>query len=276
MGIKLFSLQRAPWTCFQLMTNHVACGQIQPEPPAAARTIKLIDSNGSVKIYTRPIPASELMIQFPTHLICRSDSFYVGQKIPALAESDLLQLGHNYFLLPTQFFQSVLSFVNIAAFASAKTTPHQPFRNALMKKAATCRPFDIQKSPSGCLRIRVTDEFISQLMEEGNVVENGDVCEEEEETTTKNGVCSTPQLKKDYKQLVRSRQWRPKLETIRENKEKRKLSSFGMKRRKKSQAKISQKTQQQRSEHHVTSGSSKTCKDASLKGKIKIIRSKKQ
>ncbi|KAF5726610.1 hypothetical protein HS088_TW22G00290 [Tripterygium wilfordii] len=272
MGIKFFSLQMVPWACFHLMSNDVACGQIQPEPP---RSIKLIDSNGEVKIYTRPIPASELMIQFPKHLVCHSDSFYIGQKIPALAESDLLQLGHNYFLLPTQFFQSVLSFVNIAAFASAKTTPHLPFRNALMKKAATCRPFDIQKSPSGCLRIRVTDEFISQLMEEGDAVENGEAgCEEE--TTKSAGVCNSPQLKKEYKQLVRYRQWKPTLETIRESKEKRKLSSFGMKRRKKSQAKVKSETQQRTEHsnvHHVTS-SSKACK-SSLKGKIKIIRSKK-
>ncbi|XP_038704653.1 uncharacterized protein LOC120000600 [Tripterygium wilfordii] len=262
-----------PWSCFQLMTNHVACGQIQPEPPAAPPTIKLIDSNGSVKIYTRPIHASELMTQFPKHLICRSDSFYIGRKIPALAESDLLQFGHNYFLLPTKFFQSVLSFVNIAAFASAKTTPHQPFQNALMKKAATCTPFDIQKSPSGCLRIRVTDEFISQLMEEGDAAENGEAgCEEE---TTKSSVCNTAQLKKEYKQLVRSRQWKPKLDTIIETQEKRKLSSFGMKRRKKSQAIVSQKIEQRPEHknmniHHVTSSSK-----ASLKGKMKIIRSKK-
>ena len=62
-------------------------------------------------------------------------------------------------------------------------------------------------------------------------------------------VCTTPQLQKQYAQLVGSRHWKPKLETIKEM-EKRKISSFGMKRKKKSQLKNNLKTYRS-SEHHV-------------------------
>nr|DAD34033.1 TPA_asm: hypothetical protein HUJ06_004673 [Nelumbo nucifera] len=93
MGIKFLSLHMIPW-CFHLMGNHISCVQeLQSEPPL--ETIKLIKSDGLVKIYHRPINVSELMLEFPRHLVCHSDSFYIGQKIPALSENDELKLGHN-------------------------------------------------------------------------------------------------------------------------------------------------------------------------------------
>ncbi|GKV47175.1 hypothetical protein SLEP1_g54093 [Rubroshorea leprosula] len=227
MGMKLLNLQMIPW-CFQLLGNHISCLQFQPEPPLA--TIKLVKSDGMVKIYNRPIHVSELMAEFPRHMVCRSDSLYIGQKIPALSEDDQLQLGHNYFLLPKHFFQSVLSFVTVASLAKQS-------RNSFLKKAVACQPLDIQKTPSGCPRIRVSDEFITQLIEEGRMKAEDDNKEAEEQCSAfRNRVCNTPQLQKDYTQLVVSRcHWKPKLETIKET-EKRKISSFGMKRRKKSQS----------------------------------------
>ncbi|KAL0004769.1 hypothetical protein SO802_012330 [Lithocarpus litseifolius] len=277
MGIiKYFNLQMIPW-CFHLMGNHVSCMQLQPEPepkPSSlpVGSIKLIKSDGLVKIYHRPIHASEVMVEFPKHLVCRSDSIYIGQKIPALSENDELQPGHKYFLLPKHFFQSVLSFVTIASFASSshqQESTSSPLiskdsRNAFLKKAATCQPFDIQKTTSGCLRIRVSDEFISQLLEEGKMrEENEEKSDSSSKATAKSVVCTTPQLQKEYQQLVGSRLWKPKLETIKE-KEKRKLSSFGIKRRKKSQPKGPQKTL--RSEHHLHV----TCTKPPSKAKIKI------
>ncbi|KAG6653747.1 uncharacterized protein LOC122310079 [Carya illinoinensis] len=278
MGInKYFNLQIIPW-CLHLMGRHASCVHFRPDHDLErpVRNIKLIKSDGYVKIYHRPIRVSELMVEFPKHLVCSADSFYIGQKIPALSEDDQLQLGHKYFLLPKHFFQSVLSFVTIASFASSLPESSSPLssssssssspvskdtRNAFVKKAATCHPFDLQKTPSGCLRIRVSDEFISQLLEEGN---NGeDEKNHESSSKSKSIVCTTPQLQKEYAQLVGSRRWEPKLEPIRE-KEKRKLSSFGMKRRKKSQSKGPQKTV--RSEHHLHV----TCTKPSSKAKIKI------
>lgn len=269
MGLKFLNLHMIPW-CFHLMGNHISCLQIQHEPPTG--TIKLIKSDGLVKIYDRPIHVSEVMLEFPKHLVCRSDSFYIGQKIPALSENDQLQLGQKYFVLPKHFFQSVLSFVTIASFTSSSLQP-QPSssRNAFLKKAATCQPFDIQKCASGCLKIRVSDDFIAQLMEGGG----GKIKEDEQDgEKPKSRVCTTPQLEKDYTQLVGSRQWKPKLETIREN-EKRKLSSsFGMKRRKKShQSKVGQKSNIHRSsQENLQPTSMNSINGPCSKAKIKIKR----
>ncbi|KAJ8759409.1 hypothetical protein K2173_006929 [Erythroxylum novogranatense] len=170
------------------------------------------------------------MMQFPKHLVCSSDSLYIGQKIPSLSQNDRLQLGRNYFLLPKHCFQSVLSFVTIASFTSSHMS-------ALRHT----------KSPSGCLRIRVSDEFIIwQLMEQGKLSESE---EEKDNNSTRSRVCSTPQLRRDYSQLVGSQRWKPKLETIKEKGKKRKLSSFGMK-KKKHLSKATQKAQVTQKTHN--------------------------
>ncbi|XP_042499243.1 uncharacterized protein LOC122077373 [Macadamia integrifolia] len=257
MWIKFLSLHMIPW-CFHLrvMRTNLSClqqqqqqrrrrrrrrgHQLKPEESVekdSSSSIKLIKLDGLVKIYHQPIHASQLMLEFPKHLVCHSESFYIGQKIPALSEEDELQPGHKYFLLPKHFFQSVLSFVTIASFAasspSSSSSNSYSSKQAFLKRAAaaaSCQPFDIKRTPSGSLQIRVSDEFISKLMEEGKTKEEGIHRNE-----TKGGVCNTPQLQKDYEQLVGYRQWKPKLETIRESERRRKLSSFGMKRlRKKS------------------------------------------
>ncbi|KAG2702905.1 hypothetical protein I3843_06G105700 [Carya illinoinensis] len=273
MGIvKYLNLQMIPW-CFHVLGRHASCLQLRPtefEPPVGG-TIKLIKSDGVVKIYRRPVHVSELMSEFPKHQVCRADSFYIGQKIPALSEDDELQPGHKYFLLPNHFFQSVLSFVTIASFASGQldSSPDsssspisKDSRNAFVRKAAVCEPFHIQKTPSGCLSIRVSDEFISQLLEERKI--QGEEEEKKNTESSSSAVCTTPRLQKEYAQLVSSRQWKPKLETIRET-EKRKLSSFGMKRRKKSQPKGPQKiTRRSEQQIHVT------CTKPPSKAKIKI------
>ncbi|KAG9447343.1 hypothetical protein H6P81_013471 [Aristolochia fimbriata] len=255
MGIKFLRFRTFPW-CFHVMGNHFSCVHQVPSDPSGRRTVKLIKSDGLVKIYHRPVNAAELMLEFPKHLICHSDSFLIGQKIPALSENDELKLGHKYFLLPKHFFQSVLSFVTIASFASgpspsASSLPEDAVssKKAFLKKAATCKPFEVHKTPSGTLQIRVSDEFIAQLMEEGRLQGEEEGTKKSEssgsEGTAKGKVCTTPQLQKDYTQLVgcrRSLQWKPKLETIKE-KDRKRLGAFGIKRRRKSQSKATSKSQ---------------------------------
>ncbi|KAF2311886.1 hypothetical protein P3X46_005698 [Hevea brasiliensis] len=259
------------------MGNHISSVHIRPDPPE--ETIKLIKSDGLVKIYYRPIHVSELLVEYPKHLVCPSDSFYIGQKIPALSENDQLQLGHKYFLLPKHCFQSVLSLVTIASFVNTSSQPQaqqssssyssssRDSINALLKKAATCQPFDIQKSPSGCRRIRVSDEFISQLMEHSKMKESEE--DDERSGKSRSRVCTTPQLQKDYRLLVGSREWKPKLETIREKEKKKRLSSFGMKRRKKSHSKGAQKATHKSSELHLHATSTKTSSKAKIKIKLR-------
>lgn len=245
MGIKSYSLQMIPWYCFH-MGGHISCVR-QPYDDHAgetsgevgSKTVKLIMADGTVKVYHRPVIAGELMMEFPKLLVCHADSFFIGKKVPPLAETDRLQLGNKYFLLPRHFFQTALTFVTIASFAAADDDNDKDNNDdvsSLKKKEvvnkllATCKAFDIQKSPAGRMQIRVSDEFISKLMEEGRLKEEGDNGSSNKEEK----VCTTPQLQKDYSRLVecrRSVQWRPKLETIRE-KDRKKIGRFGIKRKK--------------------------------------------
>nr|DAD48997.1 TPA_asm: hypothetical protein HUJ06_018934 [Nelumbo nucifera] len=73
------------------MGNYVSCVQLPSETPA--ETIK---SDSLVKIYLRPINISELILEFPKHLVCHFDSFYVGQKIRALSENAKLQVHFSF------------------------------------------------------------------------------------------------------------------------------------------------------------------------------------
>ncbi|MQM19412.1 hypothetical protein Taro_052416 [Colocasia esculenta] len=209
MGIKLLILQMIPW-CFPMMGNTSGCHQahqhVAPSSPkvatagddkASKHLVKLIMADGTVEVYNRPVSAAELMMSHPMHFVCRSDAFTIGQRIPALEEGEQLQPGHAYFLLPAHFFQSVLSFVTLASAI------------ALLQQ----RPFDVHKTPSGSLQIRLSDEVVGKA-EEAQEGEGGGRWE------GGGRVCTTAALEKDYRQLVaesRARQWKPKLETIKES-----------------------------------------------------------
>ncbi|KAJ4879869.1 Uncharacterized protein Rs2_36923 [Raphanus sativus] len=204
------------------------------------RRIKLVRSDGSSELYDRPVVVSELTRDFPKHKICRSDSLYIGQKTPVLSETDTLKLGLNYFLLPSDFFTNDLSFLTIAALK-----PPQSGGVLVRSKSAGTQqqqPFLIQKEGTGeKLKIRVSEEFMSELMMEGRKNK-----EEEEERENEERVCTTVKLKKDYVQLVGLRTWKPKLETIRETKatveKKRKRKKFLMMKKRSSSCKDSSQT----------------------------------
>lgn len=201
----------------QLSSNH-------PEKrKRESDVVKVIKSDGVVDIYRKPIKASELMHQFPDHLVCHSHSFFIGRKIPPVSPQHKLQLGHTYFVLPVHFFQTVLSFVTMASSFSSLNT-----KEFIL---GTCQVFEIRKAPSGGLQVRVSDEFVSKLIRQEKQLHNNPQQEQHggmiqySQTT----ICTTTELQKDYTQLVSYRQWKPKLETIKESKKKK--LSFGIKRK---------------------------------------------
>jgi PADRE domain len=199
MGLKSLSLQMVPW-CFHMVTGQ------EPDANSTARSepIRLVGSDGRVVVYHRPVSAAELMKEHPCHLICRSDSFFIGQKVPALSAGERLQPGQSYFVLPSQFFHSVLSFVSLASSLLVSNTQNNG------KKMPALRPFDIQKTAAGTLQIRVCDEFLV-----GKVTE--------EELETRGRVCSSAELEKEYKELCcKVNKWRPRLDAVREGVERRK------------------------------------------------------
>lgn len=186
------------------------------------KVIKVFKPDGEINLYDKPIRVSEVMTE--EYMVCRSDSFYIGQKIPPLSRHERLQPGHTYFLLPTHLFHSVLSFVTIASFTASSKQDMSDDSNgttkmkaAFLKKAAasSCSPFDIQKTSSGTLRIRVSELFISQLMIDQAAAADHHGKELIEDADL---LCTTPQLHREYKQLVvgSRRGWKPKLEMIKE------------------------------------------------------------
>lgn len=211
------------------MGNHVSCVTIGN----SKETIQLVLSDGTVQILHKPLCAGQIMRGFPQHLVCDSHSFYIGQKTPALSPKGQLKLGNRYFLLPDHFFQSPLSLVSLASLISPPppaiappipTLRVSPPLRSIGRAAVHCQPFEIQNSDGGSgLRIRIHPEFISKLMEDRRVNLN-----EIGQSVGRNSadyccrLCNTPQLQKDYAQLVKSRSqcWRPKLESIRENEKK--------------------------------------------------------
>lgn len=207
----LVKLHRAPsgWLCLHPRPNRSISDRGEG---GNQRKIKLVRSDGSLQVYDRPVVVSELTRDFPKHKICRSDSLYIGQRTPVLSETDTLKLGLNYFLIPSDFFVNSLSFLTIAALKSSQNGV------GLVRKSAGTQqqPFLIQKGGTGeKLRIRVSEEFMSELMMEGR--KNREQ-EKDEEGEGEGRVCTTVKLKKDYIQLVSLRKWKPKLETITEAK----------------------------------------------------------
>jgi len=211
------------------MGNHTSCMMVGNN----RETIQLVCSDGSIRILPESVKASQIMQECPQNLVCHSDSFYIGQKTPALSPNDPLKAGNNYFILPDHFFQSPLSLVSLASLISppptkvalSPTVRASPALRSIGRASALCQPFDIQKSDAGGdLRIRVCPEFITKLMEDRRV--NVD---ERELPVTRDfaddepyRLCNTPELKKEYKKLVKSRGhcWKPKLESIGEKEDK--------------------------------------------------------
>lgn len=213
------------------MGNHASCVTVG----SIKETIQLVRSDGSVQILDKPLCAGQIMQGFPQHLVCRSDSFYIGQKTPALSPNGQLKLGNRYFILPDHFFQSPLSLVSLASLISPLPPPPQigsakptarvsPSLRSIGRAAVLFQPFEIQNSGGGGIRIRIHPEFISKLMENRrlSVGEIGHSVSTADSADSRRGLCNTPELQKDYAQLVKSRSqcWRPKLESIGENEKK--------------------------------------------------------
>ncbi|KAL0920061.1 hypothetical protein M5K25_009168 [Dendrobium thyrsiflorum] len=196
MGLKLQSLQLFHLGRFFNSKRR----RTYPAPPKSS-SVKVIGLDGRVMVYNQGVKAEELMKEHASHLVCRSDSVFIGQKLSALSAADELEMGESYFILPSQFFQSVLSFVTIAS-SIAKIGGGG---------VGSFRHLDIHKTDNGKLQIRISEE-VDQMIEE----------EEEEEEIRKDGVlCTTEDMVKEYEKIVGSnaQRWRPKLEVIAESPE---------------------------------------------------------
>ncbi|URD81534.1 Amidohydrolase family [Musa troglodytarum] len=151
-------------------------------------------------------------VPVPDRIVCHADSFYIGHPVPVLSIDDELLPGQAYFVLPIDKFSchDPLTAVSLASLSSGRTKP------SLAGNGES--PFEYVKGEDGRLLIKVLPEFITKVI---TSVEDGQTCGSDGGT-----LCTTPELRKHYSQLVgpRDHPWSPKLETISET---RKRTSAG-------------------------------------------------
>jgi hypothetical protein len=105
------------------MGNHICCLTVGNHK----ETIQLVLSDGTVQILHKPLCVAEIIQEFPQHLVCHSDSFYIGKKTPTLSAKEQLKVGNKYFLLPqtllsVSLISPIFGFLNIAAAAHKIST----------------------------------------------------------------------------------------------------------------------------------------------------------
>ncbi|XAR60314.1 hypothetical protein NMG60_11033632 [Bertholletia excelsa] len=170
--------------------------------------VKLIFWEGTTRVLTGKRLAGEIMFESPDRMVCHADSFFIGHPIPALGIDDELMAGQTYFILPIDCFAcgNVFSASSLAALGS------RPKRSPINFSEG---PFQYIKGSNGEVLIKVVPEFITKLITRGK-----QLTDEQESSSSPSFLCSTPELKKHYEQLVGSRVqiWSPKLETISEYK----------------------------------------------------------
>ncbi|KAL4035085.1 hypothetical protein IC575_003759 [Cucumis melo] len=171
--------------------------------------VKLVFTDGPTKFLVGNHHfAGEIMFQFPDMMVCHAESFFIGHPIPSLSIDDELLVGETYLVLPIDRFASVdvLSTSSLAMIGAGNMSAE--------KFSGPC-PFEYVRGTNGRVLIKVMPEFIVRLISPA-AVDGG-------ESGGGGGgfLCSTPELKKHYDQLVGSTKgqvWSPKLETISEYK----------------------------------------------------------
>ncbi|RRT54682.1 hypothetical protein B296_00043717 [Ensete ventricosum] len=180
-------------------------------PRSRGLVVKLVFWGGTATFFPEKKPAGEVMFRFPDRIVCPADSFFIGLPIPVLSAAEELLPGRTYFVLPADRFRLDQT-LTVASLASLSPVP---------KKVSLAgdgqRPFAYVKGGDGRTLIKVLPEFISMVICSGEGGRGGDG----------GALCSTPELKRHYTQLVGSRgrrPWSPALERITERKS-RSLSS---------------------------------------------------
>lgn len=187
-----------------------SCFLLAPLP-----VVKLIYWGGKVQLLPSGGShlAGEIMFDHPGTIVCDADSFYIGHPVPALSLGDELLAGCTYFVLPVGCIPGTN--LTTAALACLSSHRHKP-------NLAASLPFEYVKGSDGRMLIKVMPEFITKVISAEKEEEGGDDEGERGALTAGGGeLCSTPELRKHYAQLVgssRERPWSPKLETITEKK----------------------------------------------------------
>jgi hypothetical protein len=191
---------------------------------AAATAVRLVYWGGQARLVAedddgRVITAGDVAAGLPgaDHVVCPADSFFVGLPIPVMSAGQELLPRRTYFVLPAGRFSclKVLTAATLAELSPAPTT------KLALAGPGQC-PFEYVKGAAGGgALIRGLPEFIEKVITcDGGVSTRRGGSNKSCGTVVEHGLlCSTPELKRHYAQLVGSRnqQWSPRLETISES-----------------------------------------------------------
>ncbi|CAD6222759.1 unnamed protein product [Miscanthus lutarioriparius] len=165
--------------------------------------------------------AGEVMAEHAGHVVCRADGFRVGRPAPVLGVGDRLEAGRTYLVVPVDRLpcggDGVVTAASLAALSSSSHSSgggNAAAPSLALVAAGRKSPFEYAKDGDGRTVIRVAEEFIVRAIAGDGGGGGGDGCGSA-------ALCSTPELRKHYEQLVgatRGRPWSPRLDTIKERK----------------------------------------------------------
>ncbi|XP_052163268.1 uncharacterized protein LOC127780399 [Oryza glaberrima] len=162
--------------------------------------------------------AGEVMMEHAGRLVvCRADGFRLGRAAPVLAIEDRLDAGATYLVLPVDRLPQGRDVVTAASLAALTYDRAAGAAGAPLLAGGAKSPFEYVKDDGGRTVIKVTEEFIVKAVTGRRPPAGGGG--EGEDAHGAAALCSTPELRKHYEQLVgaaRGRPWSPRLETIKE------------------------------------------------------------
>lgn len=174
--------------------------------------------------------AGEVMAEHAGHVVCRADGFRVGRPAPVLGVGDRLEAGRTYVVVPVDRLpcggtDGVVTAASLAALSSSSHSRGggggKAAAPSLALAAGRKSPFEYAKDGDGRTVIRVAEEFIVRAVAgDGGGGKNGK-SRGGDDGDGSAALCSTPELRKHYEQLVgatRGRPWSPRLDTIKERK----------------------------------------------------------
>ncbi|CAL5084482.1 unnamed protein product [Urochloa decumbens] len=185
------------------------------------RAARLVLWGGEARAAEPGKAVGEIMVEHPGRVVCRADGFRIGRPVPVLDIEDRLEAGRTYLVVPVDRLPcgGVVTAASLAALSHAggngKPSPSSAPAAASLAGGGRS-PFEYVKDEDGRTVIRVTEEFILRAVAGGGNGKprcgggGGD-----------GALCSTPELRKHYEQLVgaaRGRAWSPRLDTIKERK----------------------------------------------------------
>ncbi|CAL4930957.1 unnamed protein product [Urochloa decumbens] len=161
--------------------------------------------------------AGQVMVDVAGTVVCRADAFYLGRPAPVLAIEDRLVGGATYLVLPVERLPQGYDPLTAASLAALSYDRAASGGGGGSIAGGPKSPFEYVKGDDGRTVIKVTPEFLIGAITAKKAAAGG----EEEEACAAGALCSTPELRKHYEQLVgtaRGRAWSPRLDTIKERK----------------------------------------------------------